>query len=110
MPATSIPSASAHDSTAPSAGRRLLGASITLVLMFSVAITGVEMGAEGGAWPWIAAGSGLVLLVAAWRNSPILWNPLGQLLRSLLGVRGARVAFGCVAAVFVLMVGLGAAA
>lgn len=110
MPATPVPSASTHHSTTPSVGRRLLGTALTLVLMLSVAATGVDMGAEGGVWPWVAAGSGLVLLVAAWRNSPILWNPLGRLLRALLGVRGARIAFGCVAAVFVLMVGLGAAA
>lgn len=99
-----------HAASAPSLARRLLGSALTVVLTLSVALSGVDMGAEGGAWPWIAAGFGLLLVVAAWRNWPLLWNPLGKLLRTLLGERGARVAFACIALAFMLSAGLGAAA
>ena len=95
------------DAVAPSLGRRLLGVLLTLFLAFSVAVSGVDMGAEGVVWSGLAAATGMLLLVAAWLNLPLLWNPLGRLLRSLLGERGARIAFGCTAIAFILSVGLG---
>lgn len=96
------------DTPAPSVGRRVLGVLLTLFLALSVTSVGAEMGAERGVWPLIGAAGGLLLLTAALLNWPLLWNPLGLLLRRLLGERGARVAFGCIAIVFALSAGLGA--
>ena len=63
--------------------------------------TACEMGGEGTMWMFVAAASGLLLLVASRRNWPLLWNPLGRILRALVGETMARVAFGAMALVFV---------
>jgi len=55
-----------------------------------------------------ALAAGAFLLVAAWRNWPVLWNALGQLLRALLGERAARVAFAVIAGLFMLPGAVGA--
>jgi hypothetical protein len=77
-----------------------------LVLIAPIPVLAEEMAHEGRIWAAGAIASGLLLLVAAWRNWPLLWNPLGVMLRYLLGERGARLAFGAVAVVFAISAAL----
>ncbi|MBK6845477.1 MAG: hypothetical protein IPN47_17330 [Gemmatimonadetes bacterium] len=81
--------------------RALAGGVVILFLLASLVTTASEMGGEGTMWMFVAAASGLLLLVASWRNWPLLWNPLGRILRALVGETMARVAFGAMALVFV---------
>lgn len=93
----------------PTVVRRLLGAALALSLAMSAFVSGVELMTEGPWWSVAALAGGAFLLVATWRNWPVLWNALGQLLRALLGERSARVAFAVSAALFMLPGALGAA-
>jgi hypothetical protein len=86
----------------PGVGRRLLGLALTLAIIAPIPVLAQELAYEGRIWVAGAVASSLLLLVAAWRNWPLLWNPLGVMLRSLLGERGARLAFAAVAVVFAL--------
>lgn len=86
----------------PGVSRRLLGIALTFVLIASTIEPAQEMGYMGSTWAAAAVASGLLLLVAAWKNWPLLWNPLGRMMRNLLGERWARVAFGAVAVVFAM--------
>ncbi len=85
-----------------SAVRALFGGVLVVMLHASVASTASEIGAAGPAMRLLAVASSLLLLVASWRNWPMLWNPLGRGLRWLVGERITRVAFGTVALTFAL--------
>lgn len=62
-----------------------------------------EVGSTGIGWAIAGLVAGLFLLVAAIRNWPILWNPLGRLFRKLLGERGARMSLGFLGLAFALL-------
>lgn len=82
--------------------RAVAGGVLILFLLASVVTTASEMGGEGTTWMLVASASGLLLLVASWRNWPLLWNPLGRGLRWLVGERATRVAFGAIAIAFIV--------
>lgn len=88
----------------PGVLQRTLGIVLTFILMLSMASVATEVEGMGTAWAAAFILAALLLLAAAWRNWPLLWNPLGQLMRKLLGERGARMAFGFVAASLIVFI------
>lgn len=86
----------------PSVVRHLVGAVLVLLSAMSALVSGATLMSDGPWWSAAALASGALLLVAAWRNWPMLWNALGQLLRALLGERPARAAFAAIAVSFML--------
>jgi len=91
-------------------GQRLVGVGLAALLTLAMLSSGHEMARGGLVWSIAATASGLLLLAAAWRNWPLLWNPLGKLLRTLLGEPGARAAFAVIAAAFLFSSGVGSLA
>ncbi len=86
----------------PRAIRLLIAAPIVMLLMSSLLVSGEEIAAEGIWFAILGLAASLLLLTAAIRNWPLLWNALGIVLRALLGERGARVVFGLLAITFML--------
>lgn len=95
-------SAAAAPRKAPSALQKTAGTVLTLLILLGFPDTTREMSRMGSGWAIGGIVTGLFLLVAAIRNWGLLWNPLGNLLRKLLGERGARMSLGLVGLAFAL--------
>jgi len=86
-----------------------LGCALTAALCLGALASGATLMSGGVGWSLAALGAGSLLLLASWRNWPPLWSVVGQLLRALVGERGARTVLGVVALLFMIPAGAGAA-
>jgi hypothetical protein len=85
----------------PSVLQRSVGVAVGVAMMFALYAAGSDMVRDGGAVPvGLVIGGGALLMVSARRNSPVLWNWFGRVMRSLLGEGPARAWFFLLGLVF----------
>lgn len=93
---------STQTSTLSRAFRVALGVALTAFFALSMLIFGVDLGSSGVWWMLVALATSMWMLLAAVGNWHHVWTAMGQLLRVLLGERGARIAIGVLAVAFAL--------
>ena len=80
----------ARPETKRGAGRQLLGVALGVLTMPIVFVAAFTLVTDDSWTMWLFAGSGLLMILSAWRNWRMQWNGFGKLLRSLCGEWTAR--------------------